>query len=118
MGVVVQGMIFIPTFFVHGQGSPSDNRITNPLGATTTLMQLLLKILDVVVLIGVPVLVMAIIWVGFMYVKAQGKPEDIKTANNAFLWTVVGAGVVMGAKIISLALCSTVHELGAAITRE
>ncbi len=107
---------FSPTFFVYAQGSDTPlgggTAITNPLTGITSITQLLNKILDIVVLIGVPILVMAVIYVGFMFVKAQGEPGELKTAREAFFWTVIGAGVVLGAKVISLAIQSTVTNLG------
>jgi len=88
-------------------------QLPNPLGGTNSLTQLLMGILNAVIKIGIPVLVVAVVYVGFMFVRAQGKPEEIKTAGKAFFYTLIGAGVVMGAKVLSLALCETVKNLGA-----
>lgn len=101
-------MTFVPTTFILAQ-------LDNPIEAKS-IQELLTAILDIVVKLGVTVLVLAIIWVGFMYVKAQGKPEEIKTANNAFFWTVIGAGVVLGAKVIQMALCATITGLGSKLS--
>jgi len=103
--VLIHGMILAPVIVMaQGEG------ITNPLKAKS-IQQLVDLILDVLIKIAVPVLVMAVIWVGFLYIKAQGKPEEITKANSAFFWTVIGAGVVLGAKIISLAIQNTVKDL-------
>ncbi|MFA6006256.1 MAG: TrbC/VirB2 family protein [Candidatus Paceibacterota bacterium] len=104
--LIAISLAFMPIALVTAASAPLSNPISAP-----DIQTLLKDILQVVIDIGVPVLVMAIIWVGFMFVKAQGKPEEIKTANNAFLWTVIGAGVVLGAKVISEALKATVDKL-------
>lgn len=106
--LAIHALLFIPTTFLLADG----NGITNPLTGVTSITQLLDKILEAVVLIGVPVLVMAVIYVGFMFVKAQGEPAELKTAREAFFWTVIGAGVVLGAKVISLVIKETVTNLG------
>lgn len=99
-------LAFMPMTFVYAE------KLNNPLGETS-IQELLSKILDAVVMIGLPVLVMAILFVGFMYVKAQGNPEQLKTAHAAFFWTVIGAFVILGAQLISKALCNTATDLGA-----
>lgn len=111
--IIATLLIWLPIALVHADSIPGaggGDKIENPL-KFKSIQELIKGILDVVVLIGFPILVMVFIWVGFMYVKAQGKPEDIKTANNAFLWTSIGAGVILGAKVISEVLQNTINQI-------
>jgi len=85
-----------------------DKKLDSPLGTTDTIWKFALKILDLIAKIGYPVIVLAIIYSGFLFVKAQGKPEEIKTARNAILWTIIGALVIIGAQAIGYAIKGTV----------
>lgn len=85
-------------------------KVDNPLGVET-LGEFVEVILAALVQIGVPVVALGIIYSGFLFVKAQGKPEDIKTAREAFFWTIVGAAIVLGAFVILNLIQSTVNTL-------
>jgi len=103
-------LIFTPYALVGATGSG----LGNPIGYAS-IQALLTAILDIVVKIGVPVLVLALVWVGFMFVKAQGVPAELETAKKAFFYTCIGAGVVLGAKVIQEALCATIQGLGSTL---
>lgn len=94
-------------------GSPSSGQtLVNPL-KVGTLPELLKLVLEAVVYIGSIILTLAIIWVGFKFVAAQGNPEKIKDARNALVWTLIGGLILLGAQAISLAIQSTVGSLQA-----
>ena len=61
--------------------------------------------------IGTIVIVLMLVYVGFLFVTARGEPGKITTARTALLWTVVGALVLLGAQAISLGIQSTVQAL-------
>jgi len=73
----------------------------------------LLKVIleDIMILIGSVIIVMAFIYSGFLYVTAQGNQEKIKAAHQGFLWTAVGALVLLGSWAISQVICETVQEI-------
>ncbi|MEK7477852.1 MAG: TrbC/VirB2 family protein, partial [Patescibacteria group bacterium] len=83
---------------------------TNPIAAGTFL-ELLTSILKVLVEIGTPILVIAIVWVGFLFISARGNPTKLTTAKDAFFYTLIGAAVVIGAKAIAEVITNTVGNL-------
>ncbi len=85
--------------------------LTNPLNSINSLPDFLNAILGAVVDLGTIVLTLALIYVGFLFVKAQGKEEEIKNARNALMWTVIGGLVLLGAKTIGMVIASTVKGL-------
>jgi len=87
---------------------PKGTKLESPLGSTKTLTGFMEKILELIVKIGTPVIILAIIYSGFLFVKAQGKPEELKTARNAILWTIIGALVILGAQAIGIAIKGTI----------
>lgn len=89
----------------------SGTGLTNPLNKIDSLPAFLNAILDAIVQIGTIVLTLAIVYVGFMFVRAQGNEEGIRTARSALMWTVIGGLVLLGAKTIGLVISSTVNTL-------
>ena len=92
-------------------GSGQNTTLINPLGAGTSLPVLLKDILQLIVQIGTVVIVLMLVYVGFLFVTARGEPGKITAAREALLWTVVGALILLGAQAISLGIQSTVQAL-------
>ena len=91
--------------------SPNDTpALTNPLQATS-LTALLQEVLGYVVEIGSIFLVLMLIWVGFLFVRAQGSDEALKGARSALLWTVIGGLLLLGAQAIAVAIAATASAL-------
>lgn len=65
----------------------------------------------VVIPIAVPLLAIAIIYTGFLFVQARGKPEKITKAKEALKWTLIGGAIILGAYIIAEALQSTISDI-------
>jgi len=94
-----------------GDGSPTFANI-NPLGAETdTIPKLVTKILELVVQIGLPIIVLAIIYAGFLYVKARGNETEVTEAHRTIYYTIIGAAIVLGAAVISAAIKGTIDSL-------
>jgi len=90
-----------------------SGKIINPLGdKINTINGLIKTILEAVIKIGIPIVALAIIYCGFLFVKAIGKPEEIKKAKDALLYTVIGAAILLGAWTIAQLISDTVIELG------
>jgi len=84
--------------------------LTNPI-KTTDLYQFLQTLLKLVAQIAFPIIVLWMVYIGFLFIAAQGKPDKIKEARNYFFWAVVGALLVLGAYALSLAIQATVDQL-------
>lgn len=89
--------------------------IKNPFkcsGDTCTIPGFINTILNSILLpIGGVVAVLMIMYAGFLYVTAQGNETQIKKAHQALLWAVIGAAILLGAKVISDAIQSTINQL-------
>lgn len=90
-----------------------NNAITlvNPLGSGVGLMELLTKILKFVIQIGTIVVIFMLVYVGYLFVAAQGKEEKIREARNALLWTIVGALILLGSEAIAEGIRLTAQAL-------
>ncbi len=113
-------LLLIPIFtYAQNPIPPSSSsqttslKIPNPLkDKTGTLMSLLGSVLDNIVMpIAAVAVVMWIIWAGFQYVLAQGKPAEIEKAHQRLLWSLVGGGILLGAAAIAKVVQTTIETL-------
>ena len=86
--------------------------LINPLGAGTDLPTLINQILAFVIRIGAIVVILMLVYVGFLFVAARGNESKITAARQALLWTIVGALILLGAQVISSGIQATVQALG------
>lgn len=94
----------------YGPVNPGST-LVNPLGITDV-QEFLLKILGIVTdTIGPVVVILMLVYTGFLFVTAKGKEAEIRAARQALLWTVVGALILLGAKAIALGIQATVAAL-------
>ena len=84
--------------------------IENPIGADS-INGLIKIILEGVIKIGIPIIALAIIYCGFLFVSSQGKPESIKKAKDALLYTLIGAAILIGSWAIAQLISETVLAL-------
>ncbi len=96
-----------------GGGYNFNVKFVNPLGPNgpQDIPTLLNKILDALMLFLVPIVVLFIIYAGFLFVMAQGNDLKLTKAKSVLGWTLVGAAILLGAKIITTVLSSTVTNI-------
>lgn len=91
-------------------GNTTGSGLTNPL-SVGSFEEFLTAILNGVVTIGTIVLVMMLVYVGFLFVVAQGKSEELQKAKSALVWTIIGGLVLLGATSIQLVIQGTVDSI-------
>lgn len=91
----------------------AQTKLGNPLGANNnSLMGLIDKIIkDAVMPIGAMIVTFAIIYSGFLFVTARGNKLKLDTAKLVFLWTVVGAAVLLGSYVLMEVVRGTVNQI-------
>ncbi len=85
--------------------------LTNPLNGVCSLSDFLKAILAGVVQIGTIILIMMLVYVGFLFVAARGNAEKLQSAKSALVWTVIGGLILLGATSIQLVIEGTVNSL-------
>lgn len=89
-----------------------EGKIIDPLGERFgTVSELIKTILEGVIRIGLPVIALAIVFSGFLFVFARGNPEKLTKARDALLYTIVGAAILLGAWAIAKMIKATVFSL-------
>ncbi|MEK7175469.1 MAG: hypothetical protein AAB693_01550 [Patescibacteria group bacterium] len=109
----------VPIVHVTDQGVPPAEqttipiKINNPLrDVANTIPAFIQIILEGAIKIGMPVVALAIIYCGFLFVAARGNETEITAAKNAFLWTVIGGAVLLGSWALAQMIASTVDQFG------
>lgn len=96
---------------VNGVPCDKSGKICNPIPGITSIDGLIAKLLTGAIKIGLPIIALAIIYCGFLFVQARGKPEAISKAREALLYTLIGAAILLGSWAIAQLISSTVTGL-------
>ncbi|HEY4493768.1 MAG TPA: pilin [Candidatus Paceibacterota bacterium] len=103
---------FTQTTYAQITSKGGSSVFKNPLGGTTNFTELLNKVLEVIIAIGVPILVVFIVYAGFLFVTAQGNETKLEKAKASLFWAIIGGAVLIGAKVIATAIQDTVGVIG------
>lgn len=99
--------------FTTGGGCGLTNgtvELCDPLGIKN-FCDLVKKLLDIVVAIGIPVAVFFLVWAGFKFIIARGNPTELETAKKNFYYVIIGIGVFLGAWTFATVLSATIQTL-------
>jgi hypothetical protein len=88
--------------------------IKNPI-SVSNINDFIRVILVGVVKIGIPIVALAIIYSGFLFVTARGNEKSLETAKKAFMYSVIGAAILLGSWAIAQLISDTVLEIGNSI---
>ena len=92
-------------------GGPSGSaNLQNPL-SFGSITEVLLTILDVLIIFMVPIIILFIIYAGFLYVTARGNQSTIETAHRTLLYAVIGGLLILGARALLAVIQGTVNQL-------
>ena len=86
---------------VPSGGVNGSERLINPLGGISSVNDLLVAILNVLIIIATPIIVIFIILAGFKYVTARGNPSKIEEAHKALTYAIIGGVLIIGAVALS-----------------
>jgi hypothetical protein len=87
---------------------PLTLSLKNPL-KVNTIEGAIKKIMDAIMKIAIPIIIILFIWAGFKFIFAQGNKDKLGEARRTFLYTLIGALLVLGAWTIATALVGTVN---------
>lgn len=98
-------LAFLTPALVFAQGA----RLGNPVPkAGMTLQDFIFLLLDIIQLVLFPVLVVCIVYAGFLMVTAGGDEAQVTKSKMWIAWTLVGAVIIISAKVIAAFIAGTV----------
>lgn len=95
----------------------NNNKITttivNPLASKgiDNINTLVKTVLEGVIRIGIPIIALAIIYSGFLFVAARGNSEKLGKAKDSLIYTLIGAAILLGAWTIAQLISETVLQI-------
>lgn len=91
----------------------TEGKIVNPLGADgpNNIQALIQIFLEGALKIGIPIVALAIIYSGFLFVSAMGNSDKLEKAKNTLLYTLIGAAILLGSWAIAKLISETVLAL-------
>lgn len=94
-------------------GSPGggSNSLQNPLNSSiSSIPDLLLAILNIIVIIMIPIVIFFIVYSGFLFVTAQGNDSKLTEAKRSLLYAIIGGVLIIGAEAITAIIKNVVAE--------
>ncbi len=87
----------------------AQTTLSNPVpGAGYTLEDFIFLLLDIIQLVLFPVLVVCMIYAGFLMVTAGSYEAQVSKSKLWIMWTLVGATIIISAKVIAAFISGTV----------
>ncbi len=87
-------------------------KITNPI-KVNDFSAFVATVLGVILRIAIPIVAAFIIYSGLMFVLARGNSEKLEQAKTRLLYTLLGAGILLGAWMIATVIKATIEALTA-----
>lgn len=106
LGVVLLPMLLVTSHFCLAEST----KLVNPIQASN-IQTFLLKIIDVLLIFAIPIIILFIMYAGYLFVVARGVPAKIEEARSALLWAVIGGVIVLGANVIFAVINGTIKAL-------
>lgn len=86
-------------------------KIQNPLRKEiSSIPALIYELINLAMTAGVYLAVLALIWVGFTFVLAQGNDTKISNAKKALLYVIIGIAILLGSKLIVEVIKNTLSQ--------
>ncbi len=115
-------MLPVLAFADGGASTPESNgggttgpttQLLNPLAGGVDSIEKLLKLIlnNIVLPIGSVVIVIMIIYSGFLFVTARGNEDKIGDAKRTLTYVVIGAAILLGAAVISAVIGGTLCQI-------
>lgn len=95
-----------------GTGGPDTTitKIQNPI-KHNTINEFLKYIVEGILKLGIPIIALAIIYSGFLFVTALGNPTKLEKAKDALLYTVIGAAILLGSWGLAQLISETILQI-------
>jgi heme/copper-type cytochrome/quinol oxidase subunit 2 len=98
-------LAFLAPALVFAQSQKLGNPVPK---AGMTLQDFIFLLLDIIQLVLFPVVVVCIVYAGFLMVTAGGDEAQVSKSKVWIVWSIVGAAIIIGAKVIAGFIAGTV----------
>jgi hypothetical protein len=104
-------LVFSVALVAHAQSAcTGSNCLQNPTG-NATLQSFLAAAFTGLVKISLPIITVFIVYSGFLFVTAQGRPAQLETAKRNFFFVLLGALLILSAWVLANIIGGTVTNI-------
>jgi len=89
-------------------GGVPSNEIPNPLGAGSTFLTVIDKIINYLIFISAPILAIMVLVAGFQILTARGNATKIVAGKQTLLYAIIGFVIILVSKGVALILLSLI----------
>mgnify|MGYP001589057991 CR=1 FL=1 len=106
-------LLITPFSLLYAACDPAGGKLCNPLGDTgaTNIPEFIRTLLIGALQVGIPLIALAVIYCGYLFVAARGNSEKLGKAKDALLYTLIGAAILLGSWAIAELISTTVAGL-------
>lgn len=90
-------------------GQPTSG-LQNPL-SVCSVSEFIALVLKVMVMVALPIISFFIVYSGFLFISAQGNPEQLSKAKTNLMYVIIGAILILGAWVIATLIGGTVSQV-------
>lgn len=98
-------MLALPAFAQGVQGG-----LQNPL-KFDTVDRFVEGFLRAIVMIAIPLITIFIVYAGFLFISARGKPGQLNEAKQNFMYVILGAILLLSAWVLATLIGGTIRQL-------
>ena len=109
LALLVLSVLFYMFFVSVAYAAPGLPSPLNP--ELSNIPSFIAKVLQAMVMISLPILTLFIVYSGFLFISARGKPGQLETAKSNFLYVIIGIILILGAWVIATLIGGTVKQL-------
>ncbi|HEY4477901.1 MAG TPA: pilin [Candidatus Paceibacterota bacterium] len=88
----------------------TTTKVINPI-KIDTVNGFIKTVLEGIIKIGIPVIAIALVYSGYLFVEAMGDPGKLKKAKDAFVYCFIGAAILLGSWALAQMISDTVLQI-------
>ena len=112
--IILVFISFVPysIFAISNYNEKAWNKVKldNPSPIDGSLKEMFRSIIEGLIQLMIPLLVLGLVYAGFLLIKAQGKKGELQKAKNAVMYVLIGIAIILSANLILKVFTDTVEE--------
>lgn len=86
-------------------------QLQNPLKNIDSIPELVRELLGIALTIGTPIIALAIIYTGYLFISAQGNEKKLSAAKESLVYVFIGSMILLGSYVIAESLVNTINNI-------
>ncbi|OHB20137.1 MAG: hypothetical protein A2854_04980 [Parcubacteria group bacterium RIFCSPHIGHO2_01_FULL_56_18] len=100
----------LPVFAQNSSSIATEKGLQNPL-KFDNINDFIAGFLRAIVMIAIPLITIFVVYAGFKFISARGKPDSLNEAKKNFTYVILGAILILSAWVLATLIGGTVRQL-------